>query len=1570
MRNHITSSQAGAAANPGGPARARRERVTSHHRLLLALITGALALLAFAPLAEARTTRAYESSFGSFSGPGNLTVDQANGDVYVVASASVSSTTVRRFDSAGAPKNFTAGPDAGTNALTGFSSAGDVAVDSSGGPLDGTVYVTDGDQVAAFSRSGASLGSLDGSGTPDGALNGACGVAVDQSDGSLYVNASVGSGSAIWRYEPASPAGGIDDADYSVSGLRGTGRTCQVAAHAGSFYMVVSNDLGDADRMFRFAADDFTADPSSSGFPHPAGSLFASGVSAIDVDPGTGEVYVKHRDRTPVSVYDLAGSLLYEFGAAAYYGGESEGIAVRGDPPGPASKVYVASNNSDHEVDAFGPLTQAPTYTRNEIARFGPDGSAATRFGDPGQLALDHAARSLYAFDTSVPGLYGFDASAPPAFPPLAGFSPLGTAAAFFRYGIAVDNTALASAGNIYFASSQTDLLYGFDDTGAPLGGAFPLDPEIAPGAPDGSPKNLCGVAVDSAGNVWVANSATERILRYDSTGAYQSAIDTSAQGAPCNLALDSNDDLYAVIDDNHVWKYSAASGYSSAAHVTGDRRVIAVDPDADHLFAVGRGNPCSPGSCALTWIDEFDPAGDLVDEFAITPGANFAGVAVDPANGHLYVADTGGAADVILAFGPGLILPEVATAPVAPLANTTATLNGTLGTQNVPLTDCRFQYVTETAFLAGGFTDLSSGGEEACDPAFGAIPLDFDQHPVSAEATGLTRNTGYRFRLVAENADGSAASADRAFITAGPPVVETAGAPERTATTAVLNGRVNPRNSAATFHFEYGTQGPCSANPCTQTAPVPAGSDNAIHLVAERIEGLDPDTAYHYRIVADNGNPDGPAFGAEMTVTTRASDEPAGQGDEFPGPPGSDRAWEQVNLPDTGGNSVTEAVAFSTDGSRAAYGVAGGTPISEIGSIANLLFAERVETAPHQGTWESRSIAPPREELVGNLWREPIVGTPDLSTVFATIDSLDVAEERPTAVWSMHPDAPAVEHYRAIPPVLSAIQNYSTFTAHGLSADGSLALAILEGGAPDPAQPAAGLQPNIYDVSSGAPRLISLLPGETVAPCGANLGGLPTDSPFKVPPHSTGWIAADGSHIFFPSKGAACGGASQLYMRDLAAGETKLISGPPLSGAVQSAAFVRGTPEAAFFWTKAVLDPADSGTGGDVYRYDIAAEGLECLTCVLPGLPAEVSLQAENAAAESIAVAPDGSRLYFTSPNRLLPGAETPGAYRLEVATGELAYLAPRIGVGALAGKGNALNPDGSVLIFRSADPALNPLGEGGHDNGGSAQYYRYDDRDRSLVCVSCPADGSAPSAEVGQQVGYSDAPEVGLTPLSDDGQTFAFVTPTRLVPADQNTAPAGEEPVSGADAYEWRDGRRLLLSDGLSQWVRNGEPKIAAVGAGGRDVFFHAAARYTPDALDANYRLYDARIGGGFEFPQPPPPCPLEVCQGTPQGRPDLPAPGTSDVLGPGNPRPEAQSCAAPANRAKRLGRAARRHALRAKAMRRAARRSSNARRTRLVRRRAHRLATQAKRQATLAKRLRARAKRCSQNNRRAGR
>ena len=456
------------------------------------------------------------------------------------------------------------------------------------------------------------------------------------------------------------------------------------------------------------------------------------------------------------------------------------------------------------------------------------------------------------------------------------------------------------------------------------------------------------------------------------------------------------------------------------------------------------------------------------------------------------------------------------------------------------------------------------------------------------------------------------------------------------------------------------------------------------------------------------------------------------------------------------------------------------------------------------------------------------------------------------------------------------------------LSDDGTRVVGEIKGGVLDPAFPTAATVDNFYEIGAGGdPQLASILPNGSPPACGL-VSSTGRDTPYLGASGPNHPLSADGSRLYFQTRGDDCGSEPQLYVRDLSLGQTTKISGSPVSGPPCGAGLIKSLPGEVFLWTQARLDPADtepaacsgaSATDGDIYRYDLSDQSLQCVTCVARA-DADVQIAWPDPSVKT-AISEDGSRVYFSTTARLTPEAPPSGTirvYRVRVATGELAYVGPitaDIGTTAAAA---ALTPDGTQLYFASNDLALQPLG--GAVNGATQQTYRYDDTDRSLLCVSCPSDGSAPLGVVdfGSPLASSNR-----RPLAADG-TYAFATPTPLVSADQNTPPASQDPKPGTDVYEWRDGRLILVTDGLVSWP-GVTPTPLAMGPSGRDLLFWVTAKYTPDAVDDFLRIYDARIGGGIDFPKEVPPCPLEVCQGTPKGAPDAPAPTSSSYSGRGN-------------------------------------------------------------------------------------
>jgi hypothetical protein len=208
----------------------------------------------------------------------------------------------------------------------------------------------------------------------------------------------------------------------------------------------------------------------------------------------------------------------------------------------------------------------------------------------------------------------------------------------------------------------------------------------------------------------------------------------------------------------------------------------------------------------------------------------------------------------------------------------------------------------------------------------------------------------------------------------------------------------------------------------------------------------------------------------------------------------------------------------------------------------------------------------------------------------------------------------------------------------------------------------------------------------------------------------------------------------------------------------------------------------------------------------------------------------------------------------------------------------------DEEVLALNSTGPLR---GEANHTPGAPpstfrAQVYRYTAADDHLECISCKPGGSLTGAALsvwGPQNGLSS---VNGTPsgywsnrsMTSDGSTIYFTTATALVDEDRNTVD---------DVYQWRNGQLTLISTGVTG--ADGA-QLYGVTPSGRDVFIIATDRLVEADTDGFYDIYDVRVDGGFDPPQPSAaPCSADECQGPPAPMPALSGMGSATVNGRGN-------------------------------------------------------------------------------------
>ncbi len=209
---------------------------------------------------------------------------------------------------------------------------------------------------------------------------------------------------------------------------------------------------------------------------------------------------------------------------------------------------------------------------------------------------------------------------------------------------------------------------------------------------------------------------------------------------------------------------------------------------------------------------------------------------------------------------------PEVSIDAAAAPSNTTVVLSGSVR-PNGSATTYRFQY--------GKTDDLGSQTNSQ------TIGSGFVVIPATGYLTGLTPSTQYYYRLTATNAIGTSNSSIRTFTTSATgnppaatdaPTAATVAATEIERTSATIGGNINPRGSATSYWFEYGTTNALGAATTVRSA----GSSNTTQAVSVEIDDLEPATQYYFRVNAQNDF--GTVNGSILSFTTDgpvATDEP-----------------------------------------------------------------------------------------------------------------------------------------------------------------------------------------------------------------------------------------------------------------------------------------------------------------------------------------------------------------------------------------------------------------------------------------------------------------------------------------------------------------------------------------------------------------------------------------------------------------------------------------------------------------------------------------------------------------------
>ena len=1090
--------------------------------------------------------------------------------------------------------------------------------------------------------------------------------------------------------------------------------------------------------------------------------------------------------------------------------------------------------------------------------------------------------------------------------------------------GLAVDQ----SDGSVYVADSNNNRVERF----TPAGGY--VSQFGSSGSGDGQFSRPTGIAVDPTDrSVLVVDSINNRVLRFDKTGVFVSAFGwgvadgkeeaqtctTGCQAGlggggegefaePAGIAVDSTGRVY-VLDQNNgrVERFTKAGVF--------DEVFDPIDVFLPQALAVGGSDHVFVAQWAQDFSEqnvvEMDPAGSLVDTHGVGSGAsNASGLALGVEDKQVFLADGFNARVFVMG---DLSAPTVTIEPAGSVTSTGADLSGSVTPNGNPNVGWHFEISTDDANWSPVAADQDAGN--------GISPV-----PVAQALTGLVPNTTYFVRLAATRPfNAPVLSSETQFTTVAiTPTVTTQPADDVTPSHAVLPGLVNPNNSPSTYYFEYGpTTAYGTSVPATQDAD--AGAANVVSAVVRRIDGLTPDTVYHFRLVAQNQA--GTTNGADQTFTTGT---PPPASTPRAGIPGSgflpdERGWEKVSPAQKNGADTmadSQRTRIAADGNAANF-----ASLAGFGDAVGTGIATDYESVRHPDGWSTHAIMPPQQPttaksiLVGLqplyvgafsadlsngvfLGVSPVTNNPGVANVANIYLRTDLKTPGAGSYQLLSACPLCASTSTPLPGLLGNINGGGAPYFAGASTD--YGHVIFESQEPLTADAPTGCTDlvdmnqcpgNLYEWDNGTLRLVGILPdGTTAHGSQAGQGAGSFQGQIVLTPHT---ISADGSRIFFTVPDSPASSRGALYMRvnhttTVQLNTSERAGSPSSNSATYWDASTDGTR--VFFSTSdALTSDAHVGANNKLYMYDASKPDSDPHNLTV--------LFADHATGDAtfsnmVGMSTDGHYVYFATNGQLIAGQPLGGLRIFVWHDGSLHYVSSE-GQGDTAEVTNTadwhirmptarVTPDGQHLLFSLTAPGTSPTGyDQGHcdDTGlgtGCRELYLYDYASQQIVCVSCNPSGApaTASASTAAQENTSVAQPVSAQnhPLSDDGERVFFSTGEALVPEDVN---------GRIDAYEYDvpSGTVHLLSSGTER----SDSFFMNASSSGNDALFMTRAQLVGSDTDNSYDLYDARVGGGF--PEPPPTtasCSGDVCHG-PQGvAPGVGVPGTQLLNGAGNVTP----------------------------------------------------------------------------------
>jgi WD40 repeat protein len=1007
-------------------------------------------------------------------------------------------------------------------------------------------------------------------------------------------------------------------------------------------------------------------------------------------------------------------------------------------------------------------------------------------------------------------------------------------------------------------------------------------------------------LAVDGAGNMYVASYQSPSLNEYDSSGAFVRTFD--AEGEPKAVTLDGSDDLFVA--DN-------PGGQDPVHHM------LEYGPGGEQLASYDTGAESFSGNNGIAFSESLDV---------------------------LYVIEP---EDVRL-LAPPVPGPElVGNASASPMGPTSATLNATVNPEG-NATSYRFEYGPTSAY-----------GSSLPSPE-GSLPASFKEELVSATLTKLTADATYHYRIVATDSKGRVATGpDETFTTQTAVLIDDLSTTNVAATSLTFEALLNPLGVAGSYRLEYDTSeyvpgGPSHGEVAAEGALGAGTSDVPIKV---HVDGLRSGTLYHYRVVAHDTR-EGVEYtvdSPDQTFTTQ------GLNGGLTLPDG--RQWEMVSPPEKNGaqilaigNDEGGSIEAAADGRAMTYLTAVPTEANPQG------YANEGQVFSTRGAsgWVSRDIQPAHEAASGpsiGFGEEYRFFSEDLSLglvqpfgSFTRSLSDEASEQTPfmhTEFLNGNTGDPCLEAcYRPLVTGAPGHANVPPETEFGndTRCDGGTIVVcgpIFVGADPDlhhvlltseaaltstPVPGEDGRKWSLYEWSDGDLNLVSILPSGQAA----------NQPSLGVPPFGYGGgsggsfggfdsaraISNDGSRIVWSAE-------NHLYLTVISSGKAKTVQLDIVQGGSG-----RGEPKPLFqtasvegsrvFFTDAQRLTADSeGTLGEPALYECemreSSTGLECgLSNLTPSKKGE-SLHVQNV----IGASEDGSWLYYVVGTTLY-GRHSGLTRTVAVLSGGDTADGQDWNRESLREMTSRVSPDGRWVAFMSQRQLTSYDTRDAITGEQDVEVYLYDaeanDGAGKVVCASCDPTSARPvGLTVGlitsgaiADVGFWSSPVAanipGWTPfwlfsslyqsryLSDSGRLF-FNSFDSLVPQDVNGTedvyefepPGVGDCTTASVSFSTRSGGCVgLISSGGSAE----ESGFMDATANGSEVFFLTTSKLAGADRDSALDLYDAReCGVGApclsQPPTVPPPCDTgDSCKTAPSLQPAVfGAPASATFTGAGN-------------------------------------------------------------------------------------